>query len=371
MLGIAKIPRKVRSVRRMMRHYAGTHDVSEGRQLREMVHLWARNGIGPLEYYLLGLFRPRIPWEEKLNTISNKTYWRMIQKINPPRLRAIATNKVVSYGLLRAFSIPTPTIHGQIHPVGGLAADGEPLRNAADLEELIRRRSLREVILKPISAWSGRGVSKVCFSEESGRVVAHMQPSGPTVSIEELVARCLVGNESDPTYVIQEALVQHPDIARIHPHSVNTMRVWMYQPRPGDWRMCAGNLRIGVGGSVVDNTSAGGIGAVIDLETGRLGPAVLRGLAPEKGVLLQEYPVHPTTGEAIEGVVLPMWDQVHELCRRTCALFPFFGLMGLDVASGTEHPWIIEVEADPHAMIQVYTGQGIRPIMDELMARAG
>jgi hypothetical protein len=368
MRAITKLPGKLRTVRRMMLHYAGTHDVSPGRQLREMLHLWARNGIGPLEYYLLGLFRPGVPWREKLNTISNKTYWRMIQKINPPRVRSIATNKVVSYGLLRAFGIPTPTIHGLFDPVGGQTTDGDPLRDAADLADLVRRRSLGEVIFKPISAWSGRGVSKVKFVDESGAVAAHVQPSGPTLSLDDFVSERVAGHR-DETYVIQDALEQHPDIARLHPPSVNTMRIWMYQPEPGHWEMCAANLRIGVGGSVVDNTTAGGIGAVIDLESGRLGPAVLRGLAPESGVMLQEYPVHPTTGAQIDGFRLPMWDEVRALCSRTCTLFPYYGLMGLDVACGTEHPWIIEIEADPHAMIQVYTGQGIRPFMDELMAR--
>ena len=61
---------KLRTVRYLMLHHAKTHGVPAHRQLAELLYLWPRNGIGPLEYYPLGLFRPSVPWREKLNTVS-------------------------------------------------------------------------------------------------------------------------------------------------------------------------------------------------------------------------------------------------------------------------------------------------------------
>jgi hypothetical protein len=328
--------------------------------MAEMARLWARNGIGPLEYYLLGLFRPSVPWEEKLATVSGRTFWKQINIINPPHLRTVATNKVASYGMLRAFGIPTPEIHGIIGP-NGQSTDGRPLCGPDDLAALVERRHLRDLCFKPLSAWSGRGFVKARLDAGS----AMIQPDGPALSLEDLCTERLTGS-GHGSFLIQDVLEQHPDVARFHPQSLNTLRVWMYQRQPGRWEMGPGNLRIGVDGSTVDNTSAGGIGAVVDNESGRLGPAVLRGLDPDRGVMLQEFPVHPTTGVTIDGAVLPMWAQTQDLCERACSVFPFFKLMGLDVAFGVEKPWIIEVEADPHSMIQVYTGKGIGPILDEL-----
>jgi hypothetical protein len=358
---VARSPlKKLTTVRRLMQYHARSHGVAPRRQMTEMTRLWIRNGIGPLEYYLLGLFRPSVPWQQKLDTVSGRTFWKQINIINPRYLRSVATNKVASYGMLRAFGIPTPQIHGVIGP-DGQSTDGQPLRNADDLVALVERRRLRDVCFKPLSAWSGRGFLKVRIEDGA----ATIQPGGPTLTLDALCSERLV-RSGHGSHLIQDVLEQHPDIARFHPHSLNTLRVWMFQRRPGHWEMGPGNLRIGVGGSTVDNTSAGGIGAVVDIDSGRLGPAILRGLDPDNGVMLEEFPAHPTTGVAIEGAVLPMWDETRALCERACAVFPFFRLMGLDVAFGVEKPWIIEVEADPHSMIQVYTGQGIGPILEEL-----
>ncbi len=360
--------RKVRTVRRLMLHHAKTHQVSARRQLTELLYLWGRNGIGPLEYYLLGLFRPSVPWREKLNTVSDAWYQKKVQKINPLELRAIATNKIATSLLLRSFKIPTPKIHGVLDRANGLTFDGAPLRDAADLGEMVKSRSLAEVCLKPISAWSGRGFVNVAFGRDADTIRAHVRPSGPTLTLEELC-----GGYLDETrygsYLIQAAVEQHPEVARFHPTSLNTIRAWMHQSEPDRWEMFCANLRMGVDEMTIDNSSAGGIGAVIDVETGRMGPAIRRGLNPERGVMLREYAVHPTTEARIEGEILPMWPEVLSLCRRTCSLFPFFGFMAVDVGMGKEHPWVVEVEADPHSTIQAHCGKGLRPMLEPLLRR--
>ena len=356
---------KLRTARRLMMRYAKTYDVSARRQLVELLYLWARNGIGPLEYYLLGLFRPGIPWREKRNTVSGAWYWKKIQRINPPDIRALATNKVASNLLLRASGIPTPKIHGVLDRAGGSTLEGTALRSAADLEELIRSRSLADVCFKPLDAWSGGGFVKVVFSRDPGAMRARVEPSGPTLTMDEFV-----GGHLDESryggYLIQDILEQHPGVARFHPTSLNTVRTWMHEPEPGRWEMYCANLRMGVDGMTIDNSSAGGIAAVIDVETGRMGRALLRSIDPARG--LHEYEAHPTTGVRIEGEVLPMWPDVLDLCRRTAALFPF-GFMAVDVGIGTDHPWIVEVEADPHSFIQLYCVRGLRPMLEPLLHR--
>jgi hypothetical protein len=360
---------KLHTVRRLMRHYAKTHEVSARRQIAEIFYLWARNGIGPLEYYLLGLFRPAVPWREKLNTVSGAWYEKAVQQINPLEKRVIATNKIATSLLLQSFDIPTPKIHGVLDRTSGLTFDGARLRDAADLGELIKHRSLTHVCMKPINAWSGRGFVKLEFQRNADAIRAHVEPSGPTLTLE-----ALCGGYLDETrygsFLVQDVVEQHPEVARLHPTSLNTIRAWMHQPEPDRWEMFCANLRMGVDEMTIDNNSAGGIGAVIDVETGRMGLAVRRGLDPERGVMLREYAVHPTTGVRIEGEILPTWPEVLSLCRGTCPLFPFFGFMALDVGIGKDHPWIVEVEADPHSTIQVHCGKGLRPMLEPLLSRS-
>ena len=356
---------KFRTVLRLMRHHAKTHGVSPARQLAEFTYLGARNGIGPLEYYLLGLFRPSVPWEEKLNTVSSAWYWKMVERINPPGLREIATNKVASGLVLRSAGIPTPRIHGILDRGSGLTFDDEPLRNAAELEALVRRRSLRGVCFKPINAWAGRGFVKLAFESDDGTIRARIEPSGQILSLGELCSGYL-DMARHGSYLIQDVVDQHPDVARFHPSSLNTARTWMTQSEPGRWEMFSAVFRMGVGEMAIDNLSAGGIGASVDIRTGRLGAALLRGLDPDRGIMLTEYPVHPTTGVRIEGETLPMWNEVFSLCARTCTVFPFYGFMGVDIGIGRDRPWVVEVEADPHSTIQVYCGVGLRRMLESL-----
>ncbi len=128
-------------------------------------------------------------------------------------------------------------------------------------------------------------------------------------------------------------------------------------------------LRMGVGDMAIDNVSVGGIGAAIDVGNGRLKTAIRRGLDPDRGILMEEYTAHPTTGVRIEGETLPMWQSVISLCERACSLFPFFPFMAVDVGIGKEYPWVIEVEADPHSTVQIYCGIGLRPMLESVSRR--
>jgi len=345
-----------------MTHYAGTHGVAPGRQLVDMLTLWVSNGVGPLEYYLLGLFRPAVPRREKLNTVSGARYWKQVQRINPAELRTLATNKIASNLLLRSAGIATPVIHGVFDRERGLTTEWTPLRTPDDVAGLVRRRGLAEVCFKPISAWSGGGFVKVTFEADGDTIRARAMPSGATLPLDEFCATRL-----DParygSYVIQDILHQHPDIDRFHPSSLNTLRTWMYQPKPGRWEMFCANLRMGIDDMTVDNSSAGGIGAAVDVASGRLGTAARRSFDPDRGEWLQEFTAHPTTGVRIVGETVPMWPEVLDVCRRACELFPY-RFMAVDVGVGPDRPWVVEVEADPHYYIQLYCSKGLRPLLE-------
>jgi hypothetical protein len=118
---------------------------------------------------------------------------------------------------------------------------------------------------------------------------------------------------------------------------------------------------MGVGGASVDNVNAGGIASPIDIESGTAGEAIFPAL--NRTV----YTHHPTTGARIQGFALPMWKEVHELSERTGHAFPYFRILGLDVAFGTDSPLIIEIESEPSAFQHSFMGIGAMRLIGPLL----
>lgn len=357
----------------LIRHLAGRRTdgrVSPARQLFEILYLWIRGSLGPLSYFRLGLFRSSLPWHEKKQFVGEVWYRRRIDRVNLPQHRIVAWNKVVSHGLLEQFGVRMAPFYGVADPAGGRTFDGAPLRSAGDLDTLIRRAAIDGMVFKLIAGNSGRGFLKVAFERDNGHTDAVIQPDAPRTNLDDFwrehVEPAADRSRKGFGYLCEGIVEQHPDVAAFHPGSINTARVWMVRRRPGEWEMFGALLRIGVGNNAVDNSDRGGIGAPIDVETGRLRRAVRHGLDYHEGYDFGTFDTHPTTGRPITGTVLPMWDRMLPFCQSVCAVFPWFRLMGLDVAFAPDGLVVIEVEADPHPTHQTYMERGIRDLMEEL-----
>lgn len=70
-------------------------------------------------------------------------------------------------------------------------------------------------------------------------------------------------------FIIQEKIKQHNLLERIHPSSLNTIRITSYRYME-EITILSAVLRMGSGGSRVDNASKGGIIVGIDLEKGKI-----------------------------------------------------------------------------------------------------
>jgi hypothetical protein len=341
------------------RHAEGAHPVV--RQAAELIYLRFINGI-PAYYYFGGaLYRREIPWKEKIEHVYGDHYLKLIRRVNLEEYNFVAMNKIVSYGVFRAFGIPTPTVYGFVNSESGQTFDGRPLVSSGDLEALVERTGVNEMCFKLVGGWSGRGFMKVTFDRTATPLKVIHAGGHDIVSVDDFWNADLFGARG-PSYICQAAVQQHPRVAAFHEESVNTARVMIYQKERGRWAVFGAYFRMGVGGASVDNINAGGIASPIEVETGTLRAAVLPAL--NRAV----YTHHPTTGVPIEGFVLPLWKQVRELSERTGRAFPYYRIMGLDVAFGPDAPLIIEVECEPSAFQHSFMGVGakklIRPLLD-------
>jgi hypothetical protein len=238
--------------------------------------------------------------------------------------------------------IPTPRYIGLLDPIIGRSMSGAALRNAAELTRLIAGDAAATVCFKEVEGHGGRGfVAADVFRTPALRF--RKRGDGEELNAEELIVALGPGAR-----VVEAYVDQHPAYSTFNPTSVNTLRIWVLR-REGQVGTRLAFLRIGRQGSLVDNRSAGGIVAPVDVTTGRM--AVALDGKPSR----QEYATHPDTGAPIEGVVLPMWVEARTLAEQCLSVFPYMNFAGMDVAMTPIGPVIIEanVEADRSGAVHV------------------
>ena len=134
--------------------------------------------------------------------------------------------------------------------------------------------------------------------------------------------------------VLEHQLIQHPDMARLHPGSVNTMRILTDNVK-GNVTIAYIIVKMGTGDSVCDNSGQGGILARVDEATGCI-------RTPATDDYFHVYDKHPDTGIPLVGYQLPMIEEAKALACQAALEIPEVGHVGWDMAIGPDGPAIIE-----------------------------
>jgi hypothetical protein len=223
-------------------------------------------------------------------------------------------------------------------------------KHAITKEEAIERCSnLKEAIIKP-TAMSSYGIGVQLFRSEDGFIPEK------NMSVDDLFSRY------KKSFIIQSRLEQHPDLAKLNPTSVNTIRVLSYR-RENEVVILYAVLRIGRKGKVVDNETAGGIKADIDLQTGRI-----------KGVAFggPTEPNMPRTDSGVEldNYLIPSFPQVLDFVKDLHLRLPYFRLIGWDVSVDADgKPIMIEWNRSAD-LSQVAHGPAFGDYTEEILTKA-
>jgi hypothetical protein len=165
-------------------------------------------------------------------------------------------------------------------------------------------------------------------------------------------------------YIVQPRVANHPDLADVNNGALATARVVTCRNEVGGFEATDAAFRMAIGtNDTVDNFHAGGIAAAVDMKTGRLGPASNMGLRPGVGWRT----VHPNSGAAIEGRILPLWPQVIDVATRAHAAFPDRVVVGWDIAILADGPVVVEGNIKPDLDIHQRVTRG--PLGDGRLAR--
>ena len=159
----------------------------------------------------------------------------------------------------------------------------------ASLEEFSDMVRTMDCIVKPHDESCGEGVFKVDKQQ------------GPQV--KELYEKCIADK-----MLVEECMRNCDEVRAFHPASLNTLRV-VTVAYGGKAQIVAAVIRMGRGGSVIDNAMAGGFYANVDIETGIINTDGIKSGITSEGYSIT---VHPDSGIHIKGFQLPRWPDLVE-----------------------------------------------------------
>lgn len=150
-------------------------------------------------------------------------------------------------------------------------------------------------------------------------------------SMEDLKKRIKTGGNM----IVQEIVKQHPEMARLHESSINTLRIMtlMFEGQP---HVMTHFVRMGVKGKRVDNVSSGGMLCAINP-----GGTLYETAFDEHGCPHQS---HPTSGTVFKGVTIPSFQKCLDLVVKAAPRLSHFAkLISWDIAVNQEgEPVLIE-----------------------------
>ncbi len=197
----------------------------------------------------------------------------------------------------------------------------EPLEKLADHEGL-------HAFIKPAVGWQGENVCRIEVRNKT------LYLSGRETPIRQLAQ-----NIKD-RFIIQERIIQHPDMQRLYPHSVNTLRI-VTARKGDDISLLSSVCRIGAGGNVRDNWCSGGIAVGIDKDSGILQKYGF--FNPKYG---RKVTCHPDTNVPLEGFSIPYYHDAVQTARQLHLFFYGLHSVGWDIAITQDGPVFIEGNDD-------------------------
>lgn len=291
----------------------------------DMIFCYRAYGVSPNEYLLFEYWKKSPDERKKFITDLNRYeyyYW-----MNDPYIEKILFDKYKTWERYKNY------MGRDMLKITSDSSD-------EDISDFIKQHA--EVVLKPLDLSRGEGIKAY-------------QYDGTNMS--NLLAEIKVHKKC----ILEELIVQSKEMECLHSQSVNTVRCPTVYTRDGGI-VFHPVLRMGRGGSFVDNAAAGGIIANIDSETG----IVISDGVDESG---NHYQIHPDSKIKIKGFQIPKWRELLCFANKIASVMPEVRYVGWDMAL-TESGWVM-IEGNCHGQFLCeYVDQiGRKSEMDELQQK--
>lgn len=173
--------------------------------------------------------------------------------------------------------------------------------------------NVRDLFIKPLAGSEGEGAFTVSIIDKQ--------------SAEELFNKLVA---SKAKWMVEERIKQSAEMAAWNASSINTVRLPSFLNKKGFF-ILAPILRTGRAGSCIDNTSAGGVFALIDSVTGKI-------CSSGHDIYNHIYHEHPDSHVTFKGYQIPRWDELVQTARKVHETFPDHIYIAWDFAL-TDYGW--------------------------------
>ena len=211
----------------------------------------------------------------------------------------------------------------------------------------------RDLFVKPCRGRGGRG------AERWDRIApsTFARPDGEQMTGDDLLDR-LVERSARAGLIVQPRLRPHPELACVTAGALPTLRILTCLNAERQPEVMAAMIRTSFGQNVtVDNLHAGGIGALVDVDSG----AMSRSSNLGSNARLGWFSNHPDTGQPIEGRHVPCWAEAKALAVAAHREFSDRVVIGWDVAILADGPILVEGNGNPDLdIIQRFMRVGFR-----------
>ncbi|GHF32987.1 sugar-transfer associated ATP-grasp domain-containing protein [Seohaeicola zhoushanensis] len=349
---------------------AREYGVSPLKQLREMIAL----NLSPArlefpEYFSNRLFDPDMTMAQKREYVGKASNWRLNQTLSPHglvRSNRVVKNKLLYSSLLNSLGLRSTRTQALVanFPRGGAIPT---FSNAADLKAFLLNDARYPLFGKPNGGSLSAG--SACIVGVDGVAGTAKLADGRQVSLDALCTE--MAGDHRGGFLLQDALVQHPDMAAIIGKAIGSLRIVtvtegdIAYPLYSVWKIPSPT-------AMSDNFWQDGsmIGA-IDLETGKVTRA-----RTGSGLKGRDIETHPVSGKHLLGFQIPHFREALALACRAHDVFPEFGVLGFDMAITADGPAVVECNDNPfHMLYQIANQRGVRnadfnPVFARVAARA-
>lgn len=282
-----------------------------------------RFNISIIEYFLFGFyFKDK---KEKAKWAGTGYMYEYQRIMNPPRHRNILDDKTLFYKKYQEFFI---------HHVIDLT---ELKQSSAKIDRLL---SANKLVLKESNGKCGIGTNFIYSKDYDAKSLIKLME--------------VKGYDLAETFI-----VQHPELNRLSPSGVNTVRIFTQLNANDEVEILGCRQRISVN-SQIDNLAAGNIAAPIDEKSGKING---------KGIYsdITKAPVskHPITDVELIGFQVPMWDECLALAKSAALKHKQNRSIGWDIVVTSTGVGLIEGNHDWCKLVwQLPVNQGLKPVLD-------
>jgi len=251
---------------------------------------------------------------------------KLRKEVQPYEYQILFNDKAVCELLCKGLDERIPKAYGVIEPSD---------RYKEKIIDIFDRDNCEKLMIKPVLGHAGRGIVMAVKDENKISVMT----GKITIKLHDFIL--------DGKYLLQEFVVQDAVVAKISSSSLNTIRLVTLYTKSGEVLVVSSSMRFGMD-AFVDNWSSGGLAVGVKLGNGRL-----KKIAYDK--YGKQYTKHPVSGETFDNFQIPMWDKIMQTATNVQAAFPFYKLLGMDIAVSEKGPVLIEVNANSDLIFQEQT----------------